>query len=83
MKIQWNQNGKTVYDNFFSLSPVTAQKFLSPPRRLLRPPGSSGVFRVVCSESLEMCSNRPFAAGGHMVQNQTYWRAKECARLHN
>ena len=22
--------------------------------------------------------NRPFAAGGHMVQNPKYWRAKEC-----
>ena len=22
--------------------------------------------------------NRPFAARGHMVQNPTYWRAKEC-----
>ena len=27
--------------------------------------------------------NRPFAAGGHMVQNQKYWRAKECAILEN
>ena len=26
---------------------------------------------------------RPFAAGGHMVQNPKYWRAKECARLQN
>ena len=25
--------------------------------------------------------NRPFAAGGHMVQIPKYWRAKECARL--
>ena len=23
-------------------------------------------------------NNRPFAAGGHMVQNPKYWRAKEC-----
>ena len=22
--------------------------------------------------------NRPFATGGHMVQNPKYWRAKEC-----
>ena len=28
-------------------------------------------------------TNRPFAAGGHMVQNPNYWRAKECARLQN
>ena len=28
-------------------------------------------------------TNRLFAAGGHMVQNPTYWRAKECARLQN
>ena len=27
-------------------------------------------------------NNRPFAAGGYMVQNPKYWRAKECARLH-
>ena len=27
--------------------------------------------------------NRPFAAGGHMVQNPKYWRAKECAILQN
>ena len=25
-------------------------------------------------------SNRSFAAGGHMVQNPKYWRAKECAK---
>ena len=28
--------------------------------------------------ALEEISNRPFAAGGHMVQNPTYWRAKKC-----
>ena len=27
--------------------------------------------------------NRSFTAGGHMVQNPKYWRAKECARLQN
>ena len=27
--------------------------------------------------------NRPFAAGGHTVQNPKYWRAKECDRLQN
>ena len=27
--------------------------------------------------------NSPFVAGGHMVQNPKYWRAKECARLQN
>ena len=27
--------------------------------------------------------NRPFAAGGHMVQNPKYCRAIECARLQN
>ena len=25
-------------------------------------------------------SNRPFAAGGHMVQNPKYWRAIECGK---
>ena len=30
-----------------------------------------------------MLANRPSAAGGHVVQNPKYWRAKECARLQN
>ena len=24
--------------------------------------------------------NRPFSAGGHLVQNLKYWRAKECGK---
>ena len=32
---------------------------------------------VTCSIKTSPC-NIPFAAGGHMVQNPKYWRAKKC-----
>ena len=33
---------------------------------------------VVEKENRKYLRHRPFAAGGHMVQNQKYCRAKEC-----
>ena len=36
------------------------------------------VFFTINIVKMSLHYNRPFAAGGHMVQNPKYWRAKEC-----
>ena len=45
--------------------------------------GNANKYQIcILGMSARTCKS-PFAAGGHMVQNPKYWRAKQCATLRN